>query len=64
MNKEEIRELFIEVINRKSASKIEGMTKFKLYEYRNRKEPNLGTMLEVLIAAKEITIVKNEPEAK
>lgn len=59
MDKQQIIDLFHEVINRKDAIKVTGLTRYVLYNYRKReKEPSLGTMLEVLLNAGEIAILK------
>ena len=61
MNEQQIIELFHETIHNKKASKLTGLDKANLYNYRHR-ETSLGTKLELLIRMNLITITKNEPE--
>lgn len=64
MSEEQIKDLFIDVISQKEASKIPGLTKHKLYHYRHSDPPSLGTMLEVLFRANKISITADEFKAE
>ena len=48
MEEEEIKELFLKEIHKRSAGREAGLTKDQLYHYRHGFEPSVGQMLEVL----------------
>lgn len=60
MDEQEIKQLFLDHINRKEASKDTGLTKKMLYNYRHDQAPGIGTMLKLLLEWNLITITKNE----
>jgi hypothetical protein len=63
MNEEQIIEMFNEILERRSAVKELGISRFIVNNYRNKNSPTLGTMMELLLRAGKITITTNEPEA-
>lgn len=56
MSPEEIKEKFNEVVARKDFIKRSGLSKHIVYHYRHKKQPSLGTVMEVLYNLDEIEI--------
>ena len=62
MTQQEIENKFKEVVIRKDFIKITGYSRQVVYNYRRRKDPSLGTMLEVLYKMGEIKIISSPLE--
>lgn len=60
----EIEELFYNEVKKKDFKKRSGLDKQVVYNYRNRKKPTIGTMLEVLLLIGSIEVKKNESTIK
>ena len=60
MTPAEIELLFLLEVSKRSFTKQSGLDKQVVYNYRNRKAPTLGTMLEVLLLIGAIKVIKNE----
>lgn len=57
MTQQEIKNKFTKLVARKDFIKISGYSRQVVYNYRRRKDPSLGTMLEVLFKLDKIKIV-------
>jgi hypothetical protein len=56
MTTQQIEELFTIEVNKKDFKKRSGLDKQVVYNYRHRKQPSFGTMLEILLTLSVIQI--------
>ena len=58
MTPTEIEELFKETVNKRDFTKRTGFDKQKVYNYRHRDLPSIGTQLDILLSLELISIKK------
>ena len=62
MDEQQITQMFTTILHDRTAGEVLGLNRFSLNNYRNKKLPELGLMIALLLKAGKITITANEPE--